>query len=339
MAELDPMGASERLRRPIPVADDLAGVLAAFFLFGIWPILAGGHAQSGALTRGYQVMSQAPAATRPQLMVALLAQAQETLDRQSWWQLPGLALAATIALILLWPRRRRAVQTAAEHEKRAWAITAGVAIPCVALGVGLLHLAGPYQAEAEMPFPLPATVGPVRFDPGGIQTPELRGPDQLDPKPRLELSSQEALLDGEPVTPADLPNRLRSAQMQVIGTQGPSWAPADGVVVLATPDAPMTRLTPLLRSARDAGYVEASFGFLRLESTHRPILGRLERVDSSGATTRLVDSSVVAEGNPALPTLVRPDSYVAYQNFAREVVRLRVSGERITLDLGPRARQ
>jgi hypothetical protein len=101
---------------------------------------------------------------------------------------------------------------------------------------------------------------------------------------------------------------------------------------------PAARVKTVLRGVHDVEYTSPFLEFARVDITDRPIFGRLQRVEVTGARLRLIDKyDVDAAKDPRggeEGSLVRAADYADYGALARRVVAERRSGAAVVLDLG-----
>jgi hypothetical protein len=99
------------------------------------------------------------------------------------------------------------------------------------------------------------------------------------------------------------------------------------------PETVMKQLYPVLRAAREAGYHRAEFVSSRMEIIERPVLGRIERQNSTAAVAWL---NTPPKGGPETSSPASTMDLGDYTNngdFVRELVKRRQTGKRVVLRL------
>jgi hypothetical protein len=323
-------------RPPMPRRWDggeLAVVLVLFLLLSIGPVVIGGLRQTIAINRGFEALGHSPPAAKLHVMDTMLADAQAQLDSSSRWALAGTLLAMGIAFTLLCSRSRRWPPPSADQEMRAWQRTLLFVLACALAGVGLWAWSAPLKAEADMPFPLPASVPAVRLPKDLPPTADFVGPDEIDTGPLVEIRRQGTTVDGLSLGYDEMVRQLRSSTgWQLRDGETPIQVKADSLAIVMDPEAPMKQLDLVLTAAREARHLRAVFVSPRMETLDRPVLGRIEHQQPTAAVAWLTNTPKVALGANSPTSTMDTGDYAGYRDFVHELVKRRHAGQRVMVE-------
>jgi hypothetical protein len=313
---------------------ELGIVLTLFLLLSIGPVVLGGLWQTLAINRGFEAVGHSPRAAKLHVMDTMLANAQAQLDGSSRWALAGALLAVGIAATLLLSRSRGWLRSSGDQEMRAWQRTLIFALACALAGVGLLAWSAPLKAEADLPFPLPASVPIVRLPKNLPPTVDFVGPDEIDTGPLVEIRRQGTTVDGLSLGYDEMVRQLRiSTGWQLRDGEAPIQVKADNLTIVMDPEAPMSQLDLVLKAAREARYLRAFFVSPRMETLDRPVLGRIEHQQPTAAVAWLTASPKVPSGASSPTSTMEIGDYPDYRVFVHELVKRRQAGKRVMVEL------
>ena len=239
--------------------------------------------------------------------------------------------AAAIAIIVI--RDRRAPAPAQPGSVRATLALAGAfALGAVLLVVG----ARPMARENQTPWP-PLTFGArlAQAEP----TPDLVGPDPVERAPVVVVTGDCLTLDAAPVDDADtLYEKLDWLRINSLRLN--SIEVSHRVVLVVDAATRMSRLRAVLQAALRAECHRPLFAFTKATAIVRPTVGRLQRIDTSGAAAKLVyadrpnddeDEAEAALWRDAVG--LRPADFATYDAFARRLVELRRAGKPVIVPI------
>jgi hypothetical protein len=235
---------------------------SAFVVLGIAPFLWGAaHYSIGVMKSLASV-----AGVDPEIRAMMLEKGMEEsrtlyFDPAAWAGLIGVGFAVVVASIVL----RRA---APPSHSTVWTTA------CVVCAAVCFLIARRIHTEIDTPWPKgPKGIG---LQVTSTQTPDVEGPDNLEPGPVVEVSPRGMTIDGAPVGPEKLLEDLTILRRN-FSLLHPNEPINKQLIVLCSWDTPAVHLRTVLRAAEQAQYEHAFFGFGRPFMVSRPLLGNVRR--------------------------------------------------------------
>lgn len=330
LASSDGAGTYALLQHQLPTADDVAMIPAAFFAFGLMPVIAGAWGQATLFAHGFSALADRPAEEKAALFAATIDRAQAASALCASLALPGTLLACLVSVLL--QRRWARTSAAASSDTAAspsWRFTAAVGLPCGVAALVCFQLAAPFRAEDRLPWPpMSASDGAILLPPDAV-TSALVGPDQVERGPLCEISDSRARLDARVVELQELADELVTAKNN-FKLLHPTTEFRGTFLVLCEPRTSIARLGALLSTAARSGYLSPQFLFIRREIMNRPILGQLTLLHPT-AVRALLPDPYDDETGPVEPLNIA--TFADCEQFARNLIDLRRSGKKVTLAL------
>jgi protein-S-isoprenylcysteine O-methyltransferase Ste14 len=244
----------------------------------------------------------------------------------------AIPILAVVAVVLIVRRDRNRDAAASPPRQPAGRTPLVIAATALVLAALLVIAARPMASENNTPWP-PPVVGDqlLVVDP---PTPDVVGPDALERAPVVQVLRDQIALDGQ-VVDFDSLGWMLGTLRDNYRLLHPSDDFNEIALVMADPATSMPRLISVLRAIRDAQYHRPLFAFTQAEVFVRPLLGKLQRVKTSGARVRLVYADDVDDDDAAGKNAValRPQDFPAYDAFARRLVELRREGKPVVVKL------
>ena len=329
MAQSDPSAALAVLGHRVPSADNVAAILLAFVLFGVFPVLLGAFNHALELIRALAASSSLTSGEdRRQAWLIAFARTRTAFASRAELAWPGTALATAIAIAMVvrWRRQRPPTTT---PPSLSWPFSIFWSMQCLLVAMVCFMIAAPYRAENHLPWPPVQGMFLATEQPNN---PPLEGPDGVEPAPVLQLTPTDAHLDGRTVDVAELRRELETAKHNYFLLQ-PNQPYLGRFIVLCSADTSADRLSSFLLAAYRTGHRSAVFTFTKREDFRRPILGQFHRMASTGATTTLViDSASQSVRQPSV-SVVQARAFPTYGELSRELVILRRAGKEVRVGL------
>jgi len=322
-----------------PRADGRARSLppAALIAAGLLPTALGALRWTTGLIQSFASMAGIP----PEDKQAILARALDAGRAELTWYahistaaIPILAVAAVV-LIVMRDRERAGEGAARAPSARGSLIASGVALLLAAL---IFHQARPMAAENTLPWP--KNEGMQVAFPDGPPTPDLVGPDPVQRAPVVEIHLNDLRLDGAK------DQDLETLEDKLITLRNnyrllhPSEDFNGIAIVAADARTPMPRLFSVLKAILRADYHRPLFAFTKNWTAIRPVLGKVDRLYTTGAAAGVVysdgkDKWGDDEDSDAAPwkdaVAPRSQDFPNYGAFARRLVELRRQGKLVVV--------
>jgi len=161
------------------------------------------------------------------------------------------------------------------------------------------------------------------------RTPQLVGPDEIEPSPVLVLTKQRAELDGRPMTPDEFEKMLVT-----LANNYKLLRPAETFngkfIVACEPEVDTPRLIEYLGRAHRAGYPHASFLFVILAG---------DGANPARDKVTAANAEIAATGAAARPKTVtlQLGKYADCLSLSKDLVAHRHQSDVVLLDVGRRA--
>jgi hypothetical protein len=291
------------------------GVPLAFVVLGFGPLATATFAGANHSAPGWAAVSTVPLDQKTAHAARLLDTEAHLLRLGFIASAAGCGLAGALGLAL--GRKVRDTVTPEPARSISWAGP----VLLLAIAAGATALSVPLRQENAVPWPPPWNGEKLLLE---METPVLEGPDAVERAPVL-IVSREARPGGLP----ELRQRLEAVRNE-FQRQQPDHDFGSVVVLVATPDAPSSRVGETLTAAWQIGYREALLTFIRNEIHQRPHLGRLKRNHTTAARVQFA-----APGAASAPGLVvlRVTGGEPYGKLAARAVEARRRGDAVVLQL------
>ena len=315
--------------------------VVALIALGLLPLIAGIRSWSAITSDAFRATIGMPRVAGDQMLLQGMESSRPRLESAyhvSTWAIVALAAVASALIVLRWRRQR----DAAERVPRASILVSAGALVAAAI---LFVAARPMRIENVTPWPATRIDDPAWLD--GM-TPDLPGPDALEPAPVVNLRESgadhrfEVRLDDRLLAPDALVDELWKLRNEFVRRHPDrSTGDFDGVVVATvSAGAPHHGVVSILRAMHDAGYVHPIFAFKQHETYARPRLGAFHHAYATGARVTLIDASdkLYADGDPTAgiagtPVALADDTRNTFDVLAGKIVELRRSGRPVVLDI------
>jgi hypothetical protein len=317
---------------------------------GLLPTAFGVLQWSSALIVSFAAVAGQPPDEKVVVIARALDAAHAQLTRTARISMALIPILGVLAVVLIVRRDRKrdavprdSVPARAHPTSARWPLVLSTA--ALLLAALLFVEARPLAAENDLPWPPPTTGAQlVSVEP---PTPDVIGPDAIERAPVVLVYRDDLGLDG---TKGEDFQSLED-KLVTLRNNYRLLHPGEGfggtAVIVADPTTDIPRLISVLRAVRGSDYHNPMFAFTKGDIIHRPVLGKLQRIQSSGARIRLAyldgqdedeyefdDEAEAEQRKNAVP--LRLSDFADHGAFARRLVELRRAGKPVIVKIDRR---
>jgi hypothetical protein len=310
---------------PGPSAAVLVAAILGFVVLGLGPLIAAAIMGTWAEVSALHHTADADPAVKAAVYEGAQHIAATLLERGYALALVGVACAAIGSAVALWiaspkrSRRRLLGRPVPEPPPAGGAVVAAVILLVAA--VALVGLARPMKRENATAWP------PGLMNDGlGLKTPDLDGPDSLEPGPLVAVTATGLAFDRAPEDAAGIEARLRAYRANFPLLHPGEPAP-QAILLACAPNADSARVFAVVDTARRLGYDRVRFVFERVRQVIRPLIGTVRLTDLTAALVSIGSDDASSAG----AIVLRPDDTATCGQLAARVVESRRAGRPVRL--------